>query len=238
MEEKCEGAPMIGIRLADGSYYPILAESEQRSKQLSLMPANDNQESVRVLFYQADDSTFANPRFFGKITLDDLLSGSREKSEQNISLTVEMPQKNVLMVHVSEGSEGDEQDFLLNIQDTEQDTEAEGVFADSDVQIEDADISAPSDEFIGDKEDMATLYQNSLAEDDAGSDFNTAEDFSHEPLAESNRRPLSAGLITVLSLLATVLIIALSFLIFRLSQGDPVPFMEAVWPLRRAFFLS
>jgi hypothetical protein len=49
---------MIGIRLADGSYYPILDETQRLRKRMVLGPANDDQQEVHIQFYRDDSDAF------------------------------------------------------------------------------------------------------------------------------------------------------------------------------------
>jgi molecular chaperone DnaK (HSP70) len=45
---------MIGIKLADGSFYPVLEEGVPKTKKLTLTTVRDNQESVHIILVRGD----------------------------------------------------------------------------------------------------------------------------------------------------------------------------------------
>ena len=219
---------MIGIRLADGSYYSILNESEQEAKRLLLSPANNNQKLVHIPFYQADNEEFAQPRFIGKIELDNPSPDSGDESEQNISLIVESGHGNSLKIQAKDEGGGAGREFVLSIHGAE--TES----TDSDFQIEDA---APISEDIAafDYLDDLDLPDSTIDMPEEKPEGSLIQDDSPvQPEKQDARQPLNPALIAVLSILATVIVIALSFLFFRFSQGEPVQFMEASRPFKLA----
>ncbi len=76
----------IGIRTADGKFYPILDERGRTQKTLTLTPVRSEQEWVEIAFYRSESGTMEDARFTGLLTLDNqkdgLLGG-------NIKLSVE-----------------------------------------------------------------------------------------------------------------------------------------------------
>ena len=166
------GGVMIGIKLADGTYYSILDESGDESKRVVLSPANTNQESVHVPLYQSEDAGFTQPQFIGKVELNDLSPGS----EQSISLIVEPVRGEALNIRVRDENGGSEQDFVFAIQPGE----VENMFTGGEFNIEvddspdqkDTLVSEEiSEEFIGEEVGMASLPEDTLVSEEISEDF-------------------------------------------------------------------
>ncbi len=61
---------MIGIKIADGTFYPILEESEKKKKKVILTTVKDDQATVQIDLYRGADAGMANPEYLGSMTID------------------------------------------------------------------------------------------------------------------------------------------------------------------------
>ncbi len=195
---------MISIQLADGSYHFILDELKPHYlKRLLITPARVNQEVVHLRFFQSDDDDkeCIHANFIGTIELTNIPVDTKKETDRSIRLIFAPGINNSLKIHAKIGKQGAEQEFVLNI-DAQAEAGAEGG-ADADDDAADADW---------DREEQGM--------DDADADWDREE--------QGEMKPLSAGIIAVLSILAVCIIIALAFLFFRISQNTTVPPLESL----------
>lgn len=76
----------IGIKLADGSFYPILEEGAPGKKALGLVTAKDNQTRVIVDLYRSKDGSMDDAEYVDSLQIDNLVA--REKGSSEINLKV------------------------------------------------------------------------------------------------------------------------------------------------------
>lgn len=223
---------MIGIRLADGKYYPVFDESERKRKRFVLTPANDNQQIVHVLFFKSDNDSFSDAQLLGSVNLDNIPPGL--KDEREISIVIGLDDNDSLEVSARDESGGYEHQLILNTNPTNQEMIDNNLFDEDAFQLEeDLDLPMP-EEFIGDKEDMETLHRQSAAGSDLDADPSADMDWD-DNLSDSyvqNKKPLKPGIIAALVLVIAAALVLLSFLLFKLIQGEPIPPMEASRGLR------
>lgn len=233
----------IGIKLADGSFYPILEDETRQKKRLILTAARDGQTSAQIDLLRYDDHT---EQYVGCLVLEDLpAQGTTE-----LELVVGLDGEGNVEARISDTAGAQYQSLSVNLDtltSTEsfslpEDEEAEplgdvsGVnsleeiglpdFDDTiDEAVESVEESFPEEELDYSSEDVSDSDEMDL-DDDA--------DWEPEP------RRFSA------LILAAVLLIGLSaaatgaFLIFRWLQTDPLPELRAAalfplvaWPGRR-----
>ncbi|AHC13699.1 Hsp70 family protein [Salinispira pacifica] len=243
---------MIGIRLADGTYYPVLDESSHSRKRFVLTPAHENQHSVHVLFYHAEDGSFSNPRPIGRLDLDQL-APAESVNEQEISIAINAQPDGKLNITARDEKGGTTREIILDSIPDE-----ENMFSDEEFHPDD-DISLPEPgDFIGDKEDMEALHREAAAhggvleapvpdngpqessfdemddmfqEEDGyegGDEYpESDEEFDAESHFVETRKGIRTGVLAALVLIFTAALIGLSFLIFSLMKGEPVPPLEA-----------
>ena len=57
----------IGIKVADGSYYPVIEVDFRGTRKLVLTTAKDNQEKVQVDLYRGNGSALSEARYIGSL---------------------------------------------------------------------------------------------------------------------------------------------------------------------------
>ncbi|MBN1699767.1 MAG: Hsp70 family protein [Spirochaetales bacterium] len=63
---------IIGIKLADGSFYPVLEEGFLGKKRLVLSTVRDNQESMQIDFYRGKEKDIATSEYIGSLVIENI----------------------------------------------------------------------------------------------------------------------------------------------------------------------
>ena len=59
----------IGIKIADGNYYPIIDTTAVGKKRLVLTTVKDDQENVQVDLYKGEDDSIESATYIGSLVL-------------------------------------------------------------------------------------------------------------------------------------------------------------------------
>jgi Hsp70 protein/LysM domain len=78
--------PTIGIKIADGSFFPILEEDSVKRKRLVLTTVNDNQKSVQIDLYKGNGEELLNAVYIGSLLIENILQGPKESSEIELKI--------------------------------------------------------------------------------------------------------------------------------------------------------
>lgn len=78
--------PTIGIKIADGSYFPVLEEGNTKRKRLILTTVNDDQESVQIDLYKGEGSQLHNAVYVGSLLIENIEQGPKESSEIELKI--------------------------------------------------------------------------------------------------------------------------------------------------------
>ena len=84
----------IGIKLADGSFYPLLEEGVPGKKKIDLSTIKDNQTTVNVDLYASEKSTMADAILIDTLTLNNL--EKQPNGQPDISLSVSIDKNNTI----------------------------------------------------------------------------------------------------------------------------------------------
>ena len=76
----------IGIRQADGSFYPILEEDTPGKKTLGLTTAKDNQTRVIVDMYRSENGTMEDAEYVDSLQIDNLVAHAKGSSEIKLNI--------------------------------------------------------------------------------------------------------------------------------------------------------
>ncbi|GHV82772.1 hypothetical protein AGMMS50212_01120 [Spirochaetia bacterium] len=79
-------ASMIGIKVADGEFYPILAENTVAKKRLVLTTAHDNQKSVQIDLYRNPSGLMEKAQYMGTVVVENI--PEQPKGEPSIELDI------------------------------------------------------------------------------------------------------------------------------------------------------
>lgn len=142
---------IVGVRIADGTYVPVLESSSNRRRRLVLTTVREGQTSVHVGLFKDVDESFSNPQFIGNLSVDNippaesgsadvtLVLGTDELGNINATLTdVQTGEYQSLSASLDESEPisdpGDESDFDLSDQDLSFDDE---LSLDDDLSLDD-----------------------------------------------------------------------------------------------------
>ncbi len=95
---------MIGIKLADGSFYPLLEEGVPAKKTLDLTTARDNQTAIMVDLYRSETSSMDDAEYTATLRIDNLVA--HPNGEPDISFTVALDEDNKLFAEINDGESG------------------------------------------------------------------------------------------------------------------------------------
>ena len=116
----------IGIKIADGTFYPILSENDPHphKKRLVVTTSKDNQENVQIDLYRSSEMSLQNAAFIGSLLIENVEPGPKGEPEIEIVLGIDV--EGNLNVRAREPTSGNEQTFEASLGDLEP-TEAYGV---------------------------------------------------------------------------------------------------------------
>ena len=80
---------IIGIKLSDGSFYPVLTMGKNPGKQLKLTTARDGQTSIRLHLYRSAFGTMEDAEYIDSLRLDDLNFHAMNEPTVALSLTAD-----------------------------------------------------------------------------------------------------------------------------------------------------
>lgn len=109
----------IGIRVADGSLYPVLTSGDYHTKKLVLSTAKDNQVNVRIDLYKGEGQNLESARCIGTIVLDNI--SSAPKGDTEIDFLVSLDAQGVLSASATDPQSGESQSLSLTTVPIEED---------------------------------------------------------------------------------------------------------------------
>ena len=186
----------IGLKQADGSFYPILRDGIAENKQISLTTVRDDQSAVKINLYKKDIDSLDEPEYVDTLLIENLIP--HPKTEPTINLNVNLDENNILTAEVSDPETGNKSDIKVSmvtlpkeelgsvpdfaLSDSESDS-----FSSEGSPTEDSDFSLPADmsfdmpdmDFPEDTAAESSMPQeDSLAPDDFS--FDSSEDLSFD----------------------------------------------------------
>jgi hypothetical protein len=102
----------IGIKLADGEFYPILEEGVTATVGMDITTARDNQESVHVDLYRSENDTIGNAEFIDTLKID---VKPRPNGEPSLHLEIALDEHNVLSAKLADPESGEKTDTSVSL---------------------------------------------------------------------------------------------------------------------------
>jgi nucleoid-associated protein YgaU len=106
----------IGIKVADGSFYPVLEQGFRGSKRLVLTTAKDNQRKVQIDLYRGNGSTLSAARYVGSLLIDNIPRAAQ--GEPEIELIMGIDADGQLSAEASDPRTGESQRFAASLTTT------------------------------------------------------------------------------------------------------------------------
>ena len=132
----------IGIKVADGSYYPVLEHGFTGTKKLTLTTSRDNQRKVQIDLYSGIDPSPTPARFIGSLVIENILAASQGKPE--IELLIGIDDEGQLSAEACDNSTGECQKFDTSLGTMEADvTDETPVFSVGEERPPEIDLEEP-----------------------------------------------------------------------------------------------
>jgi len=197
----------IGIKVADGSFHPILERDSSRWKKLVLTTVRDGQTSVQIDLYEGENITIESAKYVGSLLIEDIAPAAAGEAE--IKLEIGMEKNGRRAAKAEDLNSGDSQSLNVSLESLGE----EGIY----------DI--PEFE-LGDELDSFTDTGGDLSDEEpSGETGGFTEEVTEEYAAPRRRRPILLAFFIILGVAAVA---ALSIFLFKLFEGPDVPPLEAL----------
>ncbi|MDE6068603.1 MAG: Hsp70 family protein, partial [Treponemataceae bacterium] len=188
----------IGIKLADGTFFPILEEGSPEKKEINLTTVKDNQTKVKVDLYRGEKSSIDEAEYLDTLEISKMKK--HPNGEPNIGLEISLDEKNELSAKIVDKESGAESQVSLSLlsenkngkknSDAENSDEAEGVAIASAPENEATPTEeiVPDFDFTQDDSDETNLGETAeaTAAEEIPAEENAAETTTTETPVEKN----------------------------------------------------
>lgn len=103
----------IGIKLADGSFYPVLEDNKPSEKKLELTTAHNNQTKVMVDLYRSATCSMEDAEYVDSLQIENL--NARPNGEADIRFTVSLDDDNQLSAKIVDSETGNESNTTITL---------------------------------------------------------------------------------------------------------------------------
>ncbi len=104
----------IGIKIADGSYYPVLEEGFTGTKRLTLTTVKDNQDRVQIDLYRGDGRSLESAQYIGSLVIENIAPAAQ--GEPEIELVIGIDEEGQLTAEAADRSTGEAQSFAVSLE--------------------------------------------------------------------------------------------------------------------------
>jgi len=241
----------IGIKVADGSYYPVIDVEFRGTKKLVLTTAKNNQERVQVDLYRGAGNALASATYIDSLVIENIPPAAQ--GEPEIELLIGIDDNGQLMAEAFDQSTGERQRFdtsLSSVPAPSPDVfptdepmaelsldEAPAVvprLGTSELSLDNPAALAPEEQELEVPADEGQLDQAGL-EEPRGGDFEeapiTGRDYAvgqreHREETAQRRGP-SVLLLVAFVVVGLALVAAIAWFIYRAISGPAVPPLPA-----------
>ena len=103
----------IGIKLADGTFYPILQENTPSEKKLDLTTAHNNQTKIMVDLYRSANLSMEDAEYVDSLQIENLVA--HPNGEPNISFTISIDEDNKLSAQIIDPETGNQSNTSITL---------------------------------------------------------------------------------------------------------------------------
>ena len=166
----------IGIKLADGSFYPILEDNKPSEKQLELTTAHNNQTKVMVDLYRSATCSMDDAEYVDSLQIENLTA--RPNGETDIKFTISLDEDNQLQAQIVDPETGNESNTTITLVSR---TLEERLITD-DYAINDGDKdkagagALAAGGLLAAAAAAAALHKNKKEDEESGEEFDTIEE--------------------------------------------------------------
>ena len=103
----------IGIKLADGSFYPVLEDNTPSEKKLELTTAHNNQTKVMVDLYRSATCSMDDAEYVDSLQIENLTA--RPNGETDIKFSISLDEDNQLSARIVDPETGNESNTTITL---------------------------------------------------------------------------------------------------------------------------
>jgi len=198
---------MIGLKLADGEFYPVLDDAIAARKRLVVTTVQDGQRSVQIDLYRGDGPRVEGSEYIGSLVIEGI--PEMAKGEPDIRMDLGLAEDGTLTAFAQEASTGKSQSLKVSLKSL----------------AEEEKYEVPDFKFSG-STPLTEVYTD---EDFAGTESLPSQEDSAQLLAgvrdeaESieEKKPANRTLLfIIIGVIAVAALVALAFLIFKPASGS------------------
>ncbi|MBQ7158960.1 MAG: LysM peptidoglycan-binding domain-containing protein [Treponema sp.] len=178
----------IGIKLADGTFYPILEEGEAKSRTLDVTTVRDNQTKVQIDLYRSETNSMTDAEYVDTLEVSNL--EPHPNGEPDLHLSVTLDENNELKAEVIDAETGKKSEVQVQLVSR---TLAEREASDVDFSLPETGIAAS--ELAALETQQPTSEPQPPVEEDKTDEFITDDfsfdDFTDEEFASKEQKKAS-----------------------------------------------
>jgi nucleoid-associated protein YgaU len=193
------GDSTIGIKVADGTYYPVLEHGFTGRKKLVLTTAKDNQSRVQIDLYRGNGSTLSQARYIGSLIIENIPAAAQGQPE--IELFVGIDDEGQLSAEANDMSTGESQRFATSL------------------------ATLPESHTLDESEFVLEGEMPDSFEEPAPAEEETTEEIE-QTVARSRKGP-NLLLLILFVVLGVLLVLAVAYFVYRSIQGPQIPPMPS-----------
>jgi LysM repeat protein len=198
----------IGIKIADGSYYPVLEKGFTGRKKLTVTTVKDNQEKVQIDLYRGNGGSVEQPSYIGSLIVENIPPAPQ--GEPEIELLLGINPEGELSAEASDRRTGESQKFSTTL-----------------TRLAPGEL-AESPEFEVEEEEVPTVSSSSFEEPPiTGESYKVTETDRRRETVERERRGPNLLLLILFVLLGVLLVAAIAYFVYRSVRGPETPSLSA-----------
>ena len=177
---------VIGIKIADGSFYPILEEGKPGEKKLQVTTVRDDQTTVQINLYRSETGDMSDADYVDTLLIDNLVP--HQKEEPSFNLLVKIDENNMLSAEIDDPETGEKSDTKVSLINMEN----KSIFDEPDYKVTPNDV--PGDEEFSLADSMADIPDLDDTPIASGSDDFALPDFDSlsEPQEPATEMPVAS----------------------------------------------
>lgn len=213
----------IGIKIANGSYFPVLQENSTGKKKLVLTTVQDGQTNVQIDLYKGAGKEIADALYIGSLVIENIEQARRGDPE--IELVLGVDKEGNLNASANDRKTGDTQNLSISLRTLSNDNTYD---------IPDFDLSdtpAPPEDYdfagegLSEDFDIGEPGLDAAEKDTYGDESKFEEDYAGPP--EKKRTAVHPLLLAGFVIMGLAIVALVVLLLFKIFQGPGTPPLEA-----------
>ena len=197
----------IGIKIADGSYYPVLEKGFTGRKKLTVTTVKDNQEKVQIDLYRGNGGAVEQPSYIGSLIVENIPPA--RQGEPEIELFLGINPDGELSAEASDRRTGESQKFSTTLTRLAENELSEA--PEFEVEEEDSTVSS------------STYEETPIT----GESYKVGESDRRRATLEREKRGPNLLLLILFVLLGVILVAAIAYFIYKSVRGPETPPLSA-----------